>query len=64
MCSFHKQATASERYLEFRKIIHFISFTSQHNHRQHMTAGEDAVIKKYRTLKLAQVIHSAQWKVI
>lgn len=54
MCSFHKQATASER-LEFRKIIHFISFTPQH-----MTAGEDAVIKKYRTLKLAQVIHSAQ----
>lgn len=63
MCSFHKQATASER-LEFRKIIHFISFTPQHNHRQHMTAGEDAVIKKYRTLKLAQVIHSAQRKVI
>ena len=45
MCSFHKQATASER-LEFRKIIHFISFTPQHNHRRHMTAGEDAVIKK------------------
>ena len=58
MGSFHKQATASERYLEFSKIIHFIS--TQHNHRQHMTAGEDAVIKKYRSFKLAQVIHSAQ----